>query len=142
MICEGGGSRLFRDVGSHVGVYHTSNPGGHDINLSMCRLVRSVLDIVKNRYAELNAVAGGAGLNGVIQEEMSIFLGVIVSVIVRIKVHTIMRLILSDYRYSAVLIPRPNSVKFLFRCWMQNEVYERWIHETNSSLAIWMLLFT
>jgi hypothetical protein len=42
-----------------------------------------VLEIVKNRSAELDTVTGGLGLNGVIQEEMSIFLEVIVSVIVR-----------------------------------------------------------
>jgi len=39
MICEGGGSRLFRNVGSHVKDHHTSNAGGHNINLIMCRLV-------------------------------------------------------------------------------------------------------
>ena len=62
-----------------------------------------MLDIVKNRYAELNTVTGGSDLNGVIQEEMSIFLDVIVSVLVRIKVHINMCLILNGYRYSAVL---------------------------------------
>jgi len=72
-----------------------------------------VLDIVKNRYAELNTITGGSGLNGVIQEEMSIFLEVTVSVIVRIKVHMNMCLILSGYRYSAVLIPRPNP-RYIF----------------------------
>jgi hypothetical protein len=124
-MCEGGGSRLFRNVGSHVKDYHTSNPGGHSINLSMCRLVRNVLDIVKNRYAELNTVTGGSSLNGMIQEEMSIFLAVIVSIIVRIKVLMNMCFVFNGYRYSALLISRPNSVKFLFGGWMQNEVYER-----------------
>jgi len=56
---------------------------------------------------------------------MPIFLVVTVSVVVRIKVCLGMCLILSGYRYNAVLIPRPNSVKFLFGGWIQNEVYER-----------------
>jgi len=125
MICEGGGSRLFRNVGSHVKDYHTSNPRGHNIYLSMWTLVRNVLDIVKNRYVELNTVTGGSGLNVVIQEEMAIFLAVILSIIVRIKFRMNTCSVLGCYRYSAVLIPRPNSVKFLFEGWMQNEVYER-----------------
>jgi len=54
-----------------------------------------------------------------------VLLEVIVSVIVRIEVHINMCLILNGYRYSAVLIPRPNCVKFLFGGWMQNEVYEK-----------------
>jgi hypothetical protein len=84
-----------------------------------------VLDIDKNRYAEINTVTGGSGLNGVIQEEMSIFLEVTVSVIVRIKVHMNMCLMLNGYRYSAVLISRPNS-RYIF-VWglVQNEVYGR-----------------
>jgi hypothetical protein len=93
MICEGGDSRLFRNVGSHVKDYHTSNLGGRNINLSMCRLVRNVLVIVKNRYAELNTVTGGSGLNEVIQGEMSVFLEVTVSVIVRTEVRMNMCLI-------------------------------------------------
>jgi predicted metal-binding protein len=125
VICEGGGSRLFRNVGSHVKDYQTSNPGGHNINLSMCRLCRNVLDIVINRYAELNTVTGGSSLNEMIQEEMSVFLAMMVSNIVRIKVRMNMCFVLNCYRYSAVIISRPNSVKFLFGGWMQNEVYER-----------------
>lgn len=126
MFCEVGGSRLFRNVGNHVKDHNSSNAGGHNINLIVCRFVRNVLVIVtKFIYVELNAVTRGSGVSGVIQEEMSVFLEVTVSVVVRIKVRMDICLILNDYRYSAVLIPRPNSVKSLSGGWMQNEVYER-----------------
>ena len=104
---------------------YTSNPVGHDINPSMCRLVRNVLAAVKNGYAEQNNCNRRIGCIPGDSEEMSIFWKMIVSVVVRIKVDMNVCLILNGYRYSTVLIPRPDSVKFLFGGWMKNEDYER-----------------
>jgi hypothetical protein len=49
-------------------------------------------------------------------------------------------LILNGYRDTAVWNYRPNSVRYLLVGWRTKYTQERWIHETNCSLALWMLL--
>jgi hypothetical protein len=55
-------------------------------------------------------------------------------------VHMNMCLILNVYRGRAVWISRPTSIRFV--CWVgwsAKFTKERWIHETNCSLAFWLL---
>jgi hypothetical protein len=78
-----------------------------------------------------------------IQEERSIFPGVIVSVSDRKKVHVNMCLILTGYRDEIELFESPDLIPLDFSLcgWMKAKfTKERWIHETNCSLAFWMLL--
>jgi len=42
----------------------------------------------------------------------------------------------------ATKISTPNSVRFLFLCWMKSNIYKRKVDIRDELLAIWMLLST
>ena len=80
----------------------------------------------------------------VIEEERSIFCGIIVLVIVRRKLNLNMCVILNGYWDRAIWISRPNSIRFLFvgldETWslQKKDGYT----ETNCLLKFWMVLPT
>jgi len=65
---------------------------------------------------------------------------VIVSVIVRKNIHMNICLIVNVYSDRAVGMARPNSVRILFVGLNEEGILQNKIHQTNCSLAFWMLL--
>jgi len=80
-----------------------------------CRIYRWLwqLLLLKRLYI-LNYLSSHCTLYRVIQEDRSVFWIVIISVIVRTKVHISMFIILNGYPGRTIWISRPNSVHFLF----------------------------